>query len=55
MVWPVAALAAGLLGFVVVYGTIVQSRLERLVTDALDSAEGPEGEAYAGGPSRSTA
>jgi hypothetical protein len=27
MIWPVAALAVGLLGFVVVYGSIVQSRL----------------------------
>jgi hypothetical protein len=27
MLWPVAALAALLLGFVLVYGSIVQSRL----------------------------
>jgi hypothetical protein len=27
MIWPVAALAVGLLGFLVVYGSIVQSRL----------------------------
>jgi hypothetical protein len=27
MIWPVAALAVGLLGFVFVYGSIVQSRL----------------------------
>jgi hypothetical protein len=27
MIWPVAALAGGLLGFVFVYGSVVQSRL----------------------------
>jgi hypothetical protein len=27
MIWPVAALAVGLLGFVIAYGTVVQSRL----------------------------
>ena len=27
MIWPVAALAGSLLGFVVVYGSIVQARL----------------------------
>ncbi|MDH4102235.1 MAG: hypothetical protein OEV29_02460 [Thermoleophilia bacterium] len=28
MIWPVAALAVFVLGFVVVYGSLVQSRLE---------------------------
>jgi hypothetical protein len=28
MIWPVAALAAFLLGFVVVYGTRLQARIE---------------------------
>jgi hypothetical protein len=28
MIWPVAALAVFVLGFVVVYGSVVQSRLE---------------------------
>jgi lipopolysaccharide export LptBFGC system permease protein LptF len=28
MIWPVAALAVLVLGFVVVYGSLVQSRLE---------------------------
>jgi len=28
MIWPVAALAVFLLGFVVVYGSLVQSRLD---------------------------
>jgi hypothetical protein len=27
MIWPVAALAVGLLGFVFAYGSVVQSRL----------------------------
>jgi hypothetical protein len=27
MIWPVAALAVGLLGFVLAYGSVVQSRL----------------------------
>jgi len=28
MIWPVAALAVFLLGFVVVYGSVLQSRLD---------------------------
>ena len=28
MIWPVAALAVFLLGFVVVYGSVLQSRVE---------------------------
>jgi hypothetical protein len=28
MIWPVAALAVFLLGFVVVYGSVLQARLE---------------------------
>ena len=28
MIWPVAALAGVLLGFVVVYGSVLQSRVE---------------------------
>jgi hypothetical protein len=28
MIWPVAALAVVVLGFVVIYGSLVQSRLE---------------------------
>jgi hypothetical protein len=28
MIWPVAALAAFLLGFVVVYGSVLQARIE---------------------------
>ena len=32
MIWPVAALAVFLLGFVVVYGSRLQSRLETLTT-----------------------
>jgi hypothetical protein len=27
MIWPVAALAVGLLAFVIAYGTVVQARL----------------------------
>jgi hypothetical protein len=34
MLWPVAALAALLLGFVFVYGSIVQSRLNACVRNA---------------------
>ena len=33
MLWPVAALAVFLLGFAVVYGSIVQSRLENAGRD----------------------
>jgi len=33
MIWPVAALAVSLLGFVVVYGSRLQARLETHVTD----------------------
>ena len=32
MVWPVAALAVFLLGFVVVYGSVLQSRVEAGLT-----------------------
>ena len=39
MLWPVAALAALLLGFVLVYGSIVQSRLT-------SSASGAEASDY---------
>jgi hypothetical protein len=39
MLWPVAALAALLLGFVLVYGSIVQSRLN-------SSAPGAEASDY---------
>ena len=34
MIWPVAALAVFLLGFVVVYGSRLQARLEAGVTGA---------------------
>jgi hypothetical protein len=33
VIWPVAALAVLFLGFVVVYGSVLQSRLEAGVTD----------------------
>ena len=32
MIWPVAALAVFLLGFVVVYGSVLQSRVEVLTS-----------------------
>ncbi len=32
MIWPVAALAVFLLGFVVVYGSVLQSRVEAGLT-----------------------
>jgi hypothetical protein len=37
MVWPVAALAVLMLGFVVAYGSVVQSRLESYAGRAPDT------------------
>ena len=38
MVWPVAALAALILGFVIVYGSVVQARLEAAFRGAASRA-----------------
>ena len=40
MIWPVAALAVLLLGFVVVYGSRLQARLEAGVTGATHDESG---------------
>jgi hypothetical protein len=36
MIWPAAALSVSLLGFVVLYGSALQSRVERRVPRLLD-------------------
>jgi hypothetical protein len=38
MIWPVAALAVFLLGFVVVYGSVLQARLEPRLRGAADDS-----------------
>ena len=38
MIWPVAALAVFLLGFVVVYGSVLQARLEPRVYGAAEDS-----------------
>lgn len=38
MIWPVAALAVLLLGFVVVYGSALQARLETAVRADMEGA-----------------
>ena len=40
MIWPVAALAVFLLGFVVVYGSVLQARLEPRLRGAADDSGG---------------
>ena len=42
VIWPAAALAVLLLGFVVVYGSVLQSRLQAYIADGThdDSATG---------------
>ena len=38
MIWPVAALAVFLLGFVVVYGSVLQARLEPRMRGAAEDS-----------------
>jgi hypothetical protein len=38
MIWPVAALAVFLLGFVVVYGSVLQARLEPTMRGAAEDS-----------------
>ena len=38
MIWPVAALAVFLLGFVVVYGSVLQARLEPRLRGAVEDS-----------------
>jgi len=44
MIWPVAALAVVLLGFVILYGSSLQARLERAVSGAAELGGEPDSE-----------
>ena len=44
MIWPAAALAVFLLGFVVLYGSVLQSRVEARVTRGFRDEPGAETE-----------
>jgi hypothetical protein len=48
MIWPVAALAIGLLAFVIAYGSVLQGRL---ASGTLDVAGGPSPDESADAPS----